>query len=81
MATYNKELGVLEYSFAEMVREILSDDILFEDEKIYELNELAFCVKDDELLVCAESWSGKKPEHDIELLGEHWYKSWQLEKK
>ena len=48
---------------------------------IQELNELIFCVDIDEILIHADAWDkfvgDEKPETDIELCGEHFYKGWR----
>lgn len=47
---------------------------------IRELNELIYCVEVDEILIHEDSWEkiigGERPEMDIELCGEHFYKDW-----
>ena len=46
-----------------------------------ELNELIECVGLDEVLIHEDSWERfvgtPKPENDIELCGEHFFKDWQ----
>jgi hypothetical protein len=60
------------YDFKEVIEMALTD-CRFEDEQIYEINEIVFCLDIDSRIVHEDDWSGEKPEHDIELFGEHWF--------
>jgi len=67
--------------FKEAVQWILEDWGKIPPSDIHrELNELIYCMEIDELLVHEDAWDkivgGEKPENDIEICGEHFFKSW-----
>lgn len=63
------------YNFKEMI-EMALDDSKWEDEQMYDILEIMFCMEVDDLLVHEDDWVGPKPGKDIELFGEHWFKDY-----
>ena len=67
-----------EYNFKQLIEQALYDDNP-EDRQVYDIKEIMYCVELDDILIHEDEWKGTKPEQDIELFGEHWYKKWWLE--
>lgn len=62
------------YDFKKMI-EMAMDDRYGEDEQIWHIVEIMDVVEVDDLLVHEDDWVGPKPGKDLELFGEHWFKS------
>lgn len=60
------------YNFKDMI-EMALDDGKWEEEQMYDIREIVYCLDVDDLVVHEDDWEGEKPDHDVEFFGEHWF--------